>query len=109
MLSVEKINKIYEESGFDGVIGAVADRLECGFVRYYAEDEIFCIITRGWSNDESVIYNLLDPVSIFGQNHYVGYIRGGAYYVAQDSRCHYRIVPNSEGNFGEEIESDKLI
>lgn len=79
MLSVEKINKIYEESGFDGVIGAVADKLEYGFVRYYAEDEIFCITTMGWSNDESIIYNLLDPVSIFRQKHYVGYIRGETY------------------------------
>ena len=105
MLSVEKINKIYEESGFDGVIGAVVDKLEYGSVRYYPEDEIFCIITRGWSNDESIIYNLVDLVSVFGQKHYVGYIRGGAYYFAKDSGCHYRIVPNSEANFGEEIYS----
>ena len=88
-------NRIYEEKGFEGVLDYVISMLEYGGVT--KEDELYCITTGGWSEDEDVIHALICFYSLFWYKHYVGYLRGGAYYFAEDMDNDFeikKVIPN---------------
>ena len=77
-----RINGIYDQYGFEGVIDYVERRLEYGEVTK-TQEGLYRIITRGWSEDECLIDDLINPGSYF-RRHYVGYICGGAFYFAEN-------------------------
>ncbi|RAP49260.1 MAG: hypothetical protein BZ138_07970 [Methanosphaera sp. rholeuAM270] len=82
----EFYNKIYQEKGYHGVIRTVEGQLHLGRVTKKA-DGLYCITTGGWSEDEEIINSLRDIFSKFGQFHYVGNIRGGAFYFSEHMEC----------------------
>ena len=82
MCLVDKFNDIYDKSGFDGVIEYLEDNLQYGHVERKTDDLII-ITTGGWSDDEDLIHSLIHITCRFGHKHYVGYIRGGAYYFSR--------------------------
>ena len=88
---VEYYNNIYQEKGFKGIISTVEGQLHIGRVTWNPNG-IVRITTGEWSDDEEIIYNLIDVFSKFGQFHYIGEIRGGSYYFAEHMEC-------STGNF----------
>lgn len=75
-------NTIYDKYGFHDVLTEVEDRLTYGQVTQ-KEDGLYCITTAGFSDDESVVRILIGIASRFGYFHYVGYLRGGAYYFSE--------------------------
>lgn len=96
MLSVKELNKIYDNGGFFDVIKAVKRELEYGMV-IHTYKSIYCIHTGGWSEDEQLLSNLTDMASLFRYNHFIGYVRGGAYYFdynMNDNEYRYRIIPH---------------
>lgn len=76
-------NQIYETKGFDGVIESVEIRLRYGMVQE-KENGLFCITTGGWYDDEQLLYSLTHVFSRFGNAHFVGELRGGAYYFCRE-------------------------
>jgi len=82
MCLVDKFNDIYDKSGFDGVVEYLEDNLQYGDVERKTDDLIM-ITTGGWSDDEDLIHSLIHITCRFGHKHYVGYIRGGAYYFSR--------------------------
>lgn len=92
LTKVEKYNKIYSEKGFDGVIQTLEDKLHLGRITW-KPNGIVCITTGGWSDDEEIIHNLTHMLSLFGNKHYIGDMRGGAYYFAEKAyELNYEIV-----------------
>ena len=79
-----RINGIYDQYGFEGVIDYVERLLEYGEVTK-TQEGLYRIITCGWSEDELLIDDLINPISVF-RKHYVGYICGGAYYFAEEMK-----------------------
>lgn len=89
----ELFNHTYEYDGFEGVLYELEDKLEYGKI-IEKENGIWCITTGGWQHDEEMIESLLDLTSLFGHYHYLGYVRGGAYYFAEKAyELNYEIVP----------------
>lgn len=82
MCLVDKFNDIYDKSGFDCVVACVADNLQYGYIERKTDD-LIKITTGGWSNDEHLIHSLISIPCMFGYKHYVGYLRGGAYYFSR--------------------------
>ena len=82
MVIVDKINEIYNVNGFDGVVEYLEDNLQYGDVERKTDDLIM-ITTGGWSDDEDLIHSLIYITCKFGKKHYVGYLRGGAYYFSR--------------------------
>lgn len=82
-LTVHVLNRIYEEEGFDGVISFVEDTLGYGTVKEMGKG-LYRISTGGYSDDEDLLHNLIRIDSRFGYYHYVGYLRGGAFYFSTD-------------------------
>lgn len=82
MCLVDIFNNIYNIGGFDGVISYVENRLEYGYVERKTDDLVL-ITTGGWSDDEDLIHCLIHICCRFGEKHYVGYLRGGAYYFSR--------------------------
>lgn len=92
MTDVDTINEIYKKDGFEGVISFVEGELELGRITETG-DKMYRISTAGWSEDEFLVYVLTDLTSIFGTKHYVGYIRGGAYYFCEEiDDCSFEVV-----------------
>lgn len=80
---IEAINIIYEEKGFDGVIEYSRQKLyDCGVVK--EKNGLVMMATGGWIDNEEYLYCLNHWLSNFGRNHYVGYLRGGAFYYSKD-------------------------
>ena len=80
---IEAINTIYEEKGFDGVIEYSRQKLyDYGVVK--EKNGLVMMATGGWSDNEDYLYCLNHLLSNFGRNHYVGYLRGGAFYYSKD-------------------------
>lgn len=79
----EHFNSIYASEGFYGVIEEVDSKLEYGSVEDKG-DGLFCVTTGGWSDDEEILDSLTSFLSIFGYKHYVGRLRGGAYYFYEE-------------------------
>ena len=79
---VAHINNFYEKGGFPRVIEYVEAELHLGRVTK-KEDGLYKITTGGWSEDEELIYALIDFLSFF-RPHYVGYLCGGAYYFSEE-------------------------
>ena len=90
MEEVEKYNHIYQERGFQGVIREVENRLHCGKV-IKKDDGLYCIVTGGWSDDEELLCVLNSFMSMFAYKHYVGKLRGGAFYYAEENIDDYTI------------------
>jgi hypothetical protein len=82
MCLVDKFNDIYDKSGFDGVVEYLEDNLQYGDVERKTDDLIM-ITTGGFSDDEDLIHSLIHITCRFGRKHYVGYLRGGAYYFSR--------------------------
>ena len=80
---IRHYNKIYKEIGFEGVIDDLHYKLHLGRVIEKGKG-LYCIITCGWSDDEEIVDALTHVYSLFACKHYVGYLRGGAYYFAED-------------------------
>ena len=76
---IEIFNFIYNQHGFYGVIDEVKDHLFYGSVTD-KHNGLYCITTGGWSDDEHLLHALINPLSNFGRKHYVGYLKGGAFY-----------------------------
>lgn len=94
MLSVKELNKMYDNGGFFDVIKAVKRELGYGTVTIPYQ-LVYCITTSGWSEDEQLLANLTDKASLFGHNHFVGHVRGGAYYFdynMKDAEYSYMII-----------------
>ena len=94
MCLVDKFNDIYDKSGFNGVIEYLEDNLQFGGVERKTDDlqfggverktdDLIMITTGGFSEDEDLIHSLLHMTCTFGRKHYVGYLRGGAYYFSR--------------------------
>lgn len=80
---IEAINIIYEEKGFDGVIEYSRQKLyNYGAIK--EKNGLVMMATGGWSDNEDYLYCLNHLLSNFGRNHYVGYLRGGAFYYSKD-------------------------
>lgn len=80
---IEAINIIYEEKGFDGVIEYSRQKLyNYGTIK--EKNSLVMMATGGWSDNEDYLYCLNHLLSNFGRNHYVGYLRGGAFYYSKD-------------------------
>lgn len=80
---IEAINIIYEEKGFDGVIEYSRQKLyDYGVVK--EKNGLVMMATGGWIDNEEYLYCLNHLLSNFGRNHYVGYLRGGAFYYSKD-------------------------
>ena len=79
---INHFNAIYEEDGFYGVLKEVEGMLEYGNVTKI-EDGLYRVSTGGWSDDEDIVHNLTDILSVFSYKHYVGYLRGGAFYFSE--------------------------
>ncbi len=77
------INSIYNEYGFRGVINYIERWLEYGELTE-TQEGLYRITTGGWLEDEWLVGGLTHMRSLFGNNHYVGYLRGGAYYFAEN-------------------------
>lgn len=80
---IEIFNFIYDEYGFYAVIDEVKDRLKYGMVTD-TNDGLYRITTGGYSEDETILHSLIHLLSRFGHNHYVGYLRGGAFYFSTE-------------------------
>ena len=80
---VYRINDIYKEKGFRGVIEYTKDRLqEYGAVKEI-EKGLWVMVTGGWSDNEFWIHCLNNPASLFCMKHYCAYERGGAFYYTE--------------------------
>lgn len=80
---IEVINIIYKEKGFDGVIEYSRQKLyDYGVVK--EKNGLVMMATGSWSDNEDYLYCLNHLLSNFGRNHYVGYLRGGAFYYSKD-------------------------
>ena len=84
-------NKKYKEIGFYKMLDEIEAKLEYGHVTK-KDDGLYCITTGGWSEDEQLIDDLIHFSSVFGYNHYVGYLRGGAYYFAFRNDDNFEII-----------------
>ena len=80
---IENFNRIYKEHGFQGIINEVEDRLRYGKVTE-TEPGLYRITTAGFSDDTFLLKDLIHILSMFGYNHYVGCLRGGAYYFTEN-------------------------
>ena len=77
------LNNLYEKYGFEAVLTEVRDRLTYGEVTL-KDDGLYCITTHGFSDDEELVHTLTNILCRFGYFHYVGYLRGGAYYFTKN-------------------------
>lgn len=66
-----------------GVLEYVVNNLEYGCVEEKGRG-LFMICTRGWSDDEDLLHDLISLPSMF-RIHYVGYICGGAFYFVENT------------------------
>lgn len=83
----EHFNNIYTNGGgFYGVLEEIEDKLHIGRVTKKGNG-LYQITTGGWSDDEELLYSLMSFLSRFGRNHYVGKLRGGAFYFAEHLEC----------------------
>lgn len=82
---VKKYNAIYDELGFDGIIEEMEHTLVYGSVTELYND-MYCISTGGWSDDEERLHNLICFASMFGHIHYVGVLCGGHFYFSRNKR-----------------------
>lgn len=83
MIDIETINTIYEKNGFHSVLLTINDVLKYGQVIQVGAG-LWKITTGGWSDDEQQVDELNSFISFFRDKHYIGYLRGGAYYYAED-------------------------
>ena len=79
--TVDKINEIYDKEGFEGVLEYIEYKLEYGQINKKGNN-LYCISTGGWSEDEYLLDALLHMLSKF-RKHYVGLIAGGHFYFAK--------------------------
>ena len=79
---VDEFNQQYSLHGFHGVLSLVEDMLEYGRVKKM-DDCLWRITTAGYSDDEEICQNLRHILCRFGYLHYVGSLRGGAYYFSE--------------------------
>lgn len=78
MILIKRLNNIYDNKGFDGVVDYAKSQL-CGggFVR--EENGLICMVTAGWSENEFFMYTLNHFMSKF-HYHLVCTQPGGAFY-----------------------------
>lgn len=97
-IQVDIINTIYTKYGFQAVLNEVESRLTYGKLRKQ-DDGLYEITTGGWSEDEQLVHALINPASKF-HYHYIGYLRGGAFYFDEDktieSHRRIRIIKEKE-------------
>ena len=86
---IDIFNMIYDKYGFYDVIKEVEDRLEYGSVMKI--NGLYRISTAGYSNDEDICHALTHILCRFSK-HYVGYIRGGAFYFCEDKYAEVEMV-----------------
>ena len=75
-------NRVYQEEGYNGIIRALKQGLEFGEITFLS-DNLLQVTTGGWSDDEEILLSLTSFESMFGHNHYIGELRGGAFYFAE--------------------------
>ena len=88
---IEVFNTIYDKYGFDGVLEEIKGRLLYGTVTK-KDDDLYRISTGGWSDDEEILHSLTSLPSKFGYFHYVGVLRGGAYYFSEKNHNNFEII-----------------
>lgn len=84
MNHTEETNKIYQKNGFQAVINYIQNNLQYGKITQKTQN-LYCISTGGWSEDEWLLHDLTSIISQFGQKHYVGYIVGGHFYFSKEA------------------------
>ena len=84
-VQIQEFNSLYKKGGFDAVIEHCKYALKYDGVKE-EKDGIVCMVTSGWSENEWLIYNLNHFMSEFGRNHYIGSLRGGAFYYSRERR-----------------------
>ncbi|MBO7444534.1 MAG: hypothetical protein J6T69_06920 [Methanobrevibacter sp.] len=78
MVLIKRLNNIYDNEGFDGVVDYAKSQLcSGGLVR--EENGLICMVTAGWSENEGFIYSLNHFMSKF-HYHLVCTKPGGAFY-----------------------------
>jgi hypothetical protein len=75
-------NRVYQEKGYHGIIRTLKRDLEFGDINF-PSDNLLQVTTGGWSDDEDALSSLTSLTSMFGHNHYVGELRGGVFYFAE--------------------------
>lgn len=83
---IEFYNRVYQEKGYHGIIRALKRDLEFGDINF-PSGNLLQVTTGGWSDDEEILLSLTSFLSRFGYNHYVGKLRGGAFYFAEHLEC----------------------
>lgn len=80
---VDSLNNLYKNHGFDGVVNYAKVKLE-NYGGVKEENDLICMYTGGWSDNEFFIRCLNFLTSMFANKHYVGYLRGGAFYYSPE-------------------------
>lgn len=81
---IYSFNETYKEKGFKGIIDKMEDLLQYGEITQ-EQEQLWRITTGGFSEDEQLLHQLVCILSDFSRNHYVGYLRGGAYYFHEEN------------------------
>ena len=82
MVLIKRLNNIYDNEGFDGVVGYAKSQL-CSGGLVSEENGLICMVTAGWSENEIFMYCLNHLMSKF-HYHLVCTEPGGAFYYSPD-------------------------
>ena len=93
-----RINDIYKEKGFNGVIEYAKDKLQQYGAVKEIEKGLWVMVTGGWSDNEFWIDCLNSPISRFGMVHYCAYERGGAFYYTEEPHGKIEIRLKNSGD-----------
>ena len=99
-----KIQRYHKKLGFDGVLEELRHSLVYGSVTEL-DNGLYRVTTGGWSEDEELLDSINNWTSMFGYKHYVGSIRGGAFYFTRHTGFRsFEIIDDTEDRFGGELE-----
>lgn len=113
---IYKFNQIYRTAKYPyiAVLEEVEEMLTYGQV-IKKEDGLYCVTTAGYSEDEAICHALVHILCRFGYYHYVGYLRGEAFYFSEskhDSVEINRFTPieerRTDTRYSLEWETDEL-
>ena len=80
---IQFLNRMYDENGFDGIVEMLKSEISNdGKVKEH-DNGLYEFITGGWSDNENLLDMLNHPLSKF-RKHYVGWLRGGSWWFAEN-------------------------
>ena len=102
---VDSLNNLYKNHGFEGVINYAKVRLQ-NYGGVKEENDLICMYTGGWSDNEFFIHCLNFLTSIFANKHYVGYLRGGAFYYSPEPHDSHVYIARDDCEKYEEFQKE---